>query len=117
MQEHKGKDMAKITQLYKTPEAAEDMKSYKEKLFRHRAGIGVKGFIGVALVAGLIFGMWSWSQYKTYTTYEVLSSTQRTDTLNTQYAEYNGKLLKYSRDGISCVNLDNEAAWSQTYNM
>lgn len=109
--------MAKITQLYKTPEAAEDMKDYKAKLFRHRAGIGVKGFICVAVAAVIIFGMWSWSRYKTYTTYEILSTNQRTDTLNTQYAEYNGKILKYSRDGVSCVNLKNEALWSQTYNM
>ena len=109
--------MAKITQLYKTPEVAEDMKSYKEKLFRHRAGIGIRGLLCMALVAALVLGMWSWSRYKTYTTYEIMASTQRTDTLNTQYAEYNGKLLKYSRDGISCVNLKNEAVWSQTYNM
>lgn len=109
--------MAKITQLYKTSEVAEEMKSYKGKLFRHRAGIGIKGLLCVVLVAGLVFGMWTLSQNKTYGTYEVLSSTRRTDTLNTQYAEYNGKLLKYSRDGISCVNLQNEAIWSQTYNM
>lgn len=109
--------MAKITQLYKTSEVAEEMKSYKEKLFRHRAGIGIKGLLCLVLVAGLVFGMWMWSQNKTYGTYEVLYSTQRTDTLNTRYAEYNGKLLKYSRDGISCVNLQNEAIWSQTYNM
>lgn len=109
--------MAKITQLYKTSEVAEEMKSYKGKLFRHRAGIGIKSLLCVVLVAGLVFGMWTLSQNKTYGTYEVLSSTQRTDTLNTQYAEYNGKLLKYSRDGISCVNLQNEAIWSQTYNM
>lgn len=109
--------MAKITQLYKTPETAEDMKDFKSKLFRHRAGIGIQGLICVALVAGLIFGMWSWSRHKTYTTYEILSSNQRTDTLNTQYVEYNGKILKYSRDGVSCVNLKNEAFWSQTYNM
>ncbi len=109
--------MAKITQLYQTPEATEEMKDYKTKLFRHKAGIGIKGFICAAVVLALIFGMWSFSRYKTYTTYELLSSNQRTDTLNTQYAEYNGKLLKYSRDGISCVNLKNEALWSQTYNM
>jgi len=113
----KDKGMAKITQLYKTSETAEDMKDYKSKLFRHRAGIGIKGFIFAALVLGLVFGMWSFSRYKTYTTYELLSSNERTDTLNTQYAEYNGKLLKYSRDGVSCVNLKNEAMWSQTYNM
>ena len=109
--------MAKITQLYQTPEASEEMKDYKTKLFRHKAGIGIKGFICTAVVIAIVFGMWSFSRYKTYTTYELLFSNQRTDTLNTQYAEYNGKFLKYSRDGISCVNLRNEALWSQTYNM
>ena len=109
--------MAKITPLFETPDTTEEMKSYKEKLFRHKAGIGVRSLICIVAVAGLVFGMWSWSRFKTYGGYEVLSSNERTDTLNTQYAEYNGKILKYSRDGISCVNLRNEALWSQTYNM
>ena len=109
--------MAKITPLYETPEATEDMLKYKTKLFRHREGIGIKSIICVVLVASLVLGMWSWSQYKTYTTYELLSSYKRLDTLNTQYAEYQGKILKYSRDGISCVNQKNEALWSHTYNM
>lgn len=109
--------MAKITPLFDTPDTTEGMKGYKEKLFRHRAGIGIRGLLCAVVVLGLISGMWFWSRNKTYTSYELLSSNERTDTMNTQYAEYNGKILKYSRDGISCVNLKNEALWSQTYNM
>ncbi len=107
--------MAKITPFQKPQEP--DMKEYKKKLFRHRAGQGMKILVCAAVVLGIVLGMWIYAQNKTYLNYEVLASVERTDTLNTQYAEYNGKILKYSRDGISCVNLKNEAVWSQTYNM
>jgi hypothetical protein len=93
------------------------MKEYREKLFRHRAGRGIKLLVCAAVVLGIIAGIWLWSRNKTYEDYEVTASTERNDILNTQYEEYNGKILKYSRDGISCVNLKNEAVWSQTYNM
>lgn len=42
---------------------------------------------------------------------------EHSSTVNTLYTEYNGKLLKYSKDGISCIDSQNEAIWSQTYNM
>lgn len=110
--------MAKITQLYKTPEQPEnEMKDYKSKLLRHRAGQGIRFLVCAAVLLVGIVGLWIYSRNKTYETYEVTLSTKRDDILNTQYAEYNGKILKYSRDGISCVNLKNEALWSQTYNM
>ena len=116
--EAKDKFMAKITQLYKTPEPPEqDMKDYKAKLFRYKAGQGVRFLLYVGVVVGIVLGMWLFARNKTYAGYEVMASVERVDTLNTRYAEYNGKILKYSRDGISCVNLKNEAIWSQTYNM
>ena len=58
-----------------------------------------------------------WSQNKTYTSYETVSTVEHSSTVNTLYTEYNGKLLKYSKDGISCIDSKNEAVWSQTYNM
>ena len=57
------------------------------------------------------------SQNKTYTSYETVSTVEHSSTVNTLYTEYNGKLLKYSKDGISCIDSQNEAIWSQTYNM
>ncbi len=110
--------MAKITPLFKTPEhEAQDMKDYKLKLFRHRAGRGMKILICAVVVLGIILGIGIYAWNKTYLGYETISAVERNDVLNTQYVEYNNKMLKYSRDGISCVNFKNEALWSQTYSM
>ena len=112
--------MANITKLYDTPpyqEQDSDSKDYKKKLLRHRAGKGAKYLIGavVVLCGCLVFNVWS--RNKTYTTYETVATVEHSSTVNTLYTEYNGKLLKYSRDGISCIGSNNEAIWSQTYNM
>jgi len=110
--------MAKITQLYKNSEPPkESMKEYNLKLLRHRAGIGLRILLCAAVVLGIVFGMWVWSKNKTYMGYEILGSIERADALNTMYAQYGDKILKYNRDGISCVDVKNEAVWSHTYNM
>ena len=110
--------MADITQLYKTPPHGDGgMETYKKKLLRHRAGLGIRFLICAVAVLGIIVGVWLWFRVRTYTEYEVLSSVEHSSAVNTQYAEYNDYLLRYNRDGISCVNTKNEAVWSQTYNM
>ena len=110
--------MASITQLYKAPPHGDSgMDEYKKKLFRHRAGLGIRFLICAAVVLVIVLGLWFWYQNKTYTDYEVVSSVEHSSAVNTQYAEYNGHLLRYSRDGISCIDSNNEAIWSQTYNM
>ena len=110
--------MANITQLYKTPPHGDgEMDEYKKKLFRHRAGLGIRFLTAAVVAAVIVLGVWIWSRNRTYTDYEVVSSVEQTSSVNTQYAEYNGRLLRYSRDGISCVDSRNDAVWSQTYNM
>ena len=112
--------MAKITKLYDTPPYQEQdggMDDYKKKLFRHRAGRGAKYLIGAVVVLCGFLAYSICSQNKTYTSYETVSTVEHSSTVNTLYTEYNGKLLKYSKDGISCIDSQNEAIWSQTYNM
>ncbi len=93
------------------------MDEYKKKLFRHRAGLRAKLAAGAVVLLGAILGVWFWSENRTYTEYEVVASVENSSTFSTQYAEYNGQLLRYSRDGITCLNSENEAVWSQTYSM
>lgn len=112
--------MAKITKLYDTPPYQEQdggMDDYKKKLFRHRAGRGAKYLIGAVVVLCGFLAYSICSQNKTYMSYETVSTVEHSSTVNTLYTEYNGKLLKYSKDGISCIDSQNEAIWSQTYNM
>lgn len=110
--------MANITKLYDTPPNGDGgMGEYKKKLFQHRAGLGIRFLICAVVVLGAGFGLWFWFQHKTFTEYVITSSKEHSSTVDTQYEEYNGKLLKYSRDGISCIDSNGEALWSQTYNM
>ena len=80
------------------------MDDYKKKLFHHRAGQGIRFLVCVVVVLVVILGIWLWNQNRTYTGYEVTSSTEHSSTVTTQYAEYGRYLLRYSRDGISCVD-------------
>ena len=54
---------------------------------------------------------------KIYQTYEVIESFERADTMMTQYTEFGNYVLKYGKDGISCVDSENQLVWSQTYSM
>lgn len=93
------------------------MNTYKKELRVHRlrmAGISA-GIFAVAILC--IFAAWTSMKSRTYETYEVVNSFERTDTLTTQYTEFLNYVLKYGKDGISCVDSNNNPIWSQTYNM
>ena len=80
--------MADITQLYKTPPHGDGgMETYKKKLLRHRAGLGIRFLICAVAVLVIIVGVWLWCRGRTYTEYEVLSSVEHSSAVNTQYAE------------------------------
>ncbi len=94
-----------------------DMKAYERNLFRHRlrnAAIAACVFAAVILCA---FLLWRGVQNRTFETFEVVKSFERSDTMTTQYTEFQNYVLKYSKDGISCVDFNNHPVWSQTYNM
>lgn len=73
---------------------------------------------GVFVAAVLcILGLQVALQFRTYNSYEVIRSFDRVDTMTTQYTEFLNYVLKYSKDGISCVDANNKLVWSETYNM
>ncbi len=94
-----------------------DMDHYEKSLRRHHLrsfAIGA-GVLGAVILCACL--AWSGLQNRTFETYEVVRSFERVDTLTTQYTEFLGYVLKYGRDGISCVDSGNHLVWSQTYNM
>ncbi len=105
-------------QLFKSNESTDaDMAAYEKNLFRHRLrnlAIGA-GLFGAVILCFVL--LWTSVQNRTFETYEVVKSYDRTDTLTTRYAEFQNYVLKYSNDGISCVDSNNNPVWSQTYNM
>lgn len=108
--------MPKITRFQKKKQNS-DMKEYTRKLRRHRLGIAGRILVCVlVIVAAAVFAN-RYFAVRTYETYEIISSVEHTDGLNTHYAQYGEQLLRYSKDGVSCLNLSHEPVWSQTFNM
>ncbi|MCD8198449.1 MAG: DUF5711 family protein [Lachnospiraceae bacterium] len=94
-----------------------DMENFKKNLRGHRFRVFAfwVGVLALILVAAATF----WVNYKNkvYSDYEVVNSYERSDTVTTQYTEFLDYVLKYSQDGISCVDSRNQLVWSQTYSM
>lgn len=105
-------------QLFKSNEITDaDMAAYEKKLFRHRLRNVLIMLGAAAAVLLCLAALQAGIQNRTFETCEVVKSYERVDTMTTQYTEFQDYVLKYSKDGISCVNSDNEPVWSQTYNM
>jgi cell division protein FtsL len=94
-----------------------DMDNFEKNLRRHRRR-QLTILIGVVIVCVLmVIFSYIFLQNRTFDTYTVKKSYERTDTMTTQYVEFQNYVLKYSKDGISCVNSKNQLVWSQTYDM
>jgi cell division protein FtsL len=104
-------------QLLKNNNIDTDMDNFEKNLRRHRRR-QLTILIGVVIVCVLmVIFSYIFLQNRTFDTYTVKKSYERTDTMTTQYVEFQDYVLKYSKDGISCVNSKNQLVWSQTYDM
>ena len=68
----------------------------------------------VLLVAG---GFWYYSGHHLFTEYVVTSTAESLDIAGTQYAMLGSSVIKYSPDGVFCVDSHNTAKWSVAYSM
>lgn len=107
--------MAKIVNIF--PSMDEDMKGYHKKLWKHRGAVLIKYLIIFILLLLAAYGIFYYTANRSYSDYSVVSSTKRQDTLTTRYASFGGKILKYSRDGISYTDEKNSLLFSITYTM
>ncbi len=68
----------------------------------------------VLLVAG---GFWYYSGHHLFTEYVVTSTAESLDIAGTQYAMLGDSVIKYSPDGVFCVDSHNTSKWSVAYSM
>lgn len=107
--------MAKIINIFSSPD--ETMQDYQKKIWKHKRQVYVRYAVIAAVLLILIFGVRYYLNNRSYSGYTVTASTERNDTLTTQYASFGGKILKYSRDGISYTDEKNSLLFSITYTM
>lgn len=94
-----------------------DVNEMNKKIRRHRRKILLGIMTVVTVILAALVGLYIYLQTKTYSGYEVLKSVSREDSAGTQFAVFNGNILKYSRDGAFYIDENNKIIWSQTYEM
>ena len=104
-------------QLVKKNNVDQDMLSYEKNLRQHKLKTAGMVVAVIAIIGLCLYGIKISLDHRSYTTCEVVRSFDRSDTITTKYTEFLSYVIKYSKDGISCVDSENNLVWSQTYNM
>lgn len=98
-------------------EPTNELESYKfrlrkEKLMRCLKIIGIS-----AAVLGVFFGVKYVVEHHSYSSYSVISQSQKVDTGVSHFIELDGKILHYSADGASLTSTADELIWTDSYQM
>ena len=88
-----------------------------EKIHRHRRRVLLLTVLVAVLLLGTVTGAYIYLQTRHYTEYDVLDSMQREDSSGTRFAVFGGNIIKYNKDGATCIGMDNHMIWNQTYEM
>jgi hypothetical protein len=94
-----------------------DFEELDEKIKAHRKRIfkAVVGIIAVLMV--IVVAVELWMAVRSYDSFEVTNSFERTDSDAAQYLAFCGNILKYSNDGVVYTDDDNELIWNQAFEM
>lgn len=107
--------MINIRKYMKEREKKED--SFEKKLWFHR-GRKLAAAAGILILAVGMFGAYQYyRKHLVYTEYDVLSVSELTEILNGEYKAYGDYILRYSMDGISCMDKNGGLVWGQAYEM
>ena len=100
---------------FKTVET--DFEELDEKIRKHRKTIFRRVIGIIAVLAVLAVGIGLWTALRTYDSYEIRSSVDRTDSEAVKFEEFLGNIIKYSNDGIICMDSESEYIWNRGFEM
>jgi hypothetical protein len=81
---------------------------------RSRLARTATGALVALMIVVLLF---LYIEKRTYHDYKVIRTSEQEDVVSTQYVEMDGKILRYSPDGVSLETKKLETVWSETYSM
>jgi len=96
-------------------ERNENQKRENAKKWHKRKKKIIIFLIGALIALAVVLATWVYYT-KQYNAYIVTDSIERSDTTVTNYTTYNGKLMKYSRDGAVGYGTELNMEWAGSYN-
>ncbi|MDO4308024.1 MAG: DUF5711 family protein [Eubacteriales bacterium] len=90
---------------------------YQARLTHHRRE-ALKRVLTMAAIAVLVvLALVLFFEKRRYNDYKVLETSEQEDVVSTKYVELDGRVLRYSPEGVSLVNSKMETVWSDIYEM
>ncbi len=90
---------------------------FEKKIRRHRRAILYRIIIGIAIIMALMASAYYNYQKMVYTGYDVLRKIPYTEASNAKYLKFGQNVLRYSQDGASAYNIQNDMLWNETFEM
>ena len=100
---------------FKTVET--NLEELQEKIRVHRRKVFWRVVKIIAAIVAVIVCIALWTALRSYDTFVVEKSVERTDSEAVKFEEFRGRIMKYSNDGASYISNSNELIWNQAYEM
>ena len=94
-----------------------ERKRYEEAKKKQRRNRIIAAIMAVLLAAGVVVCAVDSQINRNYNSYQVEKKFERKDSNTVRYISYDGRILKYSRDGISELDDSGQVVWTSTYDM
>lgn len=90
---------------------------YEARLARHKRKTIRKTLVILGVIVFVVALLLLYFEKRSYRNYKILQTSEQEDVVSTQYAEMDGKVLRYSPEGASLINEKMDTIWSETYEM
>ena len=110
-------DYEEAEQKSAAKEALSDSDDYKKKIARHRRVILYRVLAAALVIAAIGIAVYINFQNMIYTGYNVIETRKYPEVTAANYREFNNNILRYSTDGASAFNMQDDMLWNQTYEM
>jgi len=92
-------------------------REFEKKLRRHRLSNLYRVSLGVIIVLIVLGSAYYNYQKQVYSDYDISKEITYSEAPSAHYLEFNGNVLRYSQDGASAFNIDNDMIWNVTFEM
>ena len=108
---------AKLAKAQAALEGGNQAQDYQDRLSRHKRDSLKRTLITAGVIIVAVFLIMLYFEKRSYRNYKILQTSEQEDVVSTKYVEMDGKILRYSPDGVSLVNSKMETVWSELYDM
>ena len=109
--------MARIKEFVSPTNNTKKKLEFEHKIKAHRRGRAIK-ILSISVICALflvaVLYLWNNAVYSSYTE---ISSFPRVSSSTSTHVNHNGRVLTYSKDGISSIDTKGNVVWNETYQM